>query len=226
MKATGDFVPNICITGTNRGIGFALAKKYCQDYHVYALCRKSSSNLSNLANTTIVEGFDINLSSARDTAVSQIKNIDILILNAGILHRDTDSIDALEQSITEQIQTNAISPFIFTKMALSKLNANAKIIFMTSRMGSIEDNLSGGLDGYRMSKTALNAAGCNLAHQLIDEGKSVFLVHPGYIQTDMTNNSGRNTAEEAANNIATLIDKLNIEHTGQFWHAEGHQLPW
>lgn len=225
-KYTGAFVANICITGANRGIGLALSKCFAQSSTIYALCRKSSEALSLLDKTTVIEGFDINNNADRESALNALPSIDTLILNAGILHREQDSISSLETSIQQQIQTNAISPLIFAKMASNKLNKGAKIILISSRMGSIEDNLSGGLDGYRMSKSALNAGGCNLAHELYDRAVSVFIVHPGYIKTDMTHHSGRNTPEEAAENIYQLTHKLTFENTGQFWHADGHQLPW
>ena len=216
----------VCITGANRGIGLALAAEYAQTHQVIAVCRKSSEVLQNLPNTNIIEGIDINNHHCRESLVDTISNIDILILNAGILESDLPDISKHEHSIQQQIQTNAISPLILAKMCLSKLTPEAKIMFMTSRMGSQDDNLSGGLDGYRMSKAALNSAGCNLAHELQDQNTGVFLIHPGYIKTDMTRNQGRKSPNEAAQNIIKLLDQLSIENTGQFWHSEGYQLPW
>jgi NAD(P)-dependent dehydrogenase (short-subunit alcohol dehydrogenase family) len=217
---------NICITGTNRGIGLALATEYSKDNNVFALCRHSSKELDGLPNTSVITDIDMNNSTSRHKAIEGMEEIDILILSAGILIDNQEDITAHETTIMEQIQTNAISPLIFAKMALPTLNKDAKIMLMTSRMGSQADNLSGGLDGYRMSKAALNTAGCNLAHELHDQGIAVFMIHPGYIKTDMTNHTGRNTTEEAATNIVKLLEKLTMENTGQFWHANAHQLPW
>ncbi|MEC7030468.1 MAG: SDR family NAD(P)-dependent oxidoreductase [Pseudomonadota bacterium] len=216
----------ICITGANRGIGLALATLYSKNHQVIAVCREDSVELKELQNTNIITGIDINDYHCRESLVDTISQVDILILNAGILESDQDNLEAHEKSVQHQIQTNAISPLILAKMSIPKLSKSAKIMLMTSRMGSQDDNLTGGLDGYRMSKAALNTAGCNLAIALQEHGISVFLVHPGYIRTDMTDHQGRKSPIEAADNILKLLDKLTIENTGQFWHSEGYQLPW
>ncbi len=216
----------VCISGANRGIGLALTQQYSQTHEVIALCRKTTNELTSLPNTKVIENIDINDDKCRVRAMSELNKVDILILNAGILEPDQVDLELHEQSIQRQIQTNAISPLIMARLAIPKLAPQAKIMFMTSRMGSQEDNLSGKLDGYRMSKAALNTAGCNLAHELKDQEISVFLIHPGYIKTDMTHHQGRRTAEEAASNICKLLNNLTLDNTGQFWHSEAYQLPW
>lgn len=220
-------MPIICITGTNRGIGLALADSFSQDHHVIAMCRKSSSELEELQNTTIVHDIDINMHEHRIKAISAIPlETDILFLNAGILLPNNSDNILNESGIIEQVQTNAISPLIMAQMASKKLKKHSKIILMTSRMGSITDNNSGGLDGYRMSKAALNAAGKNLAISLQKKNISVFLIHPGHIQTDMTNYTGQTTPSEVAKKLHELIPSLTSEQSGSFWHADGYQLPW
>ncbi|MCP8352549.1 SDR family oxidoreductase [Candidatus Synchoanobacter obligatus] len=216
----------VCITGANRGIGLALTRYLADNNHIFCLCRKRADDLVAIPNTTIIEDIDINHHSNRLAAIKQLPNLDLVILNAGILQKDSNEIIEHEQTLQQQLQTNAISPLIFARMLIPHLKPNAKIVLMTSRMGSMSDNSSGQLDGYRMSKAALNAAGCNLAHDLKEQGIGVFLIHPGYIKTEMTNNQGYLSPEEAAQNICKLISTLTLENTGQFWHAEGHKLPW
>ena len=216
----------VCITGANRGIGLALAQQYSETHHVYALCRQSSPELDQVANTTIITGVDINDAQSRLQALSQLPSLDILILNAGILEGNTEDLSELEQSIQHQLQTNAISPLIFAKQLIPLLSSGSKVMFMTSRMGSMADNSSGGLDGYRMSKAALNAGGKNLAHTLQADNIPVYLIHPGYVKTDMTNQSGQEDPKAVAIQIYNLLNKLTIKHTGEFFHANGDTLPW
>ena len=97
---------------------------------------------------------------------------------------------------------------------------------ITSRMGSIADNDSGGSYGYRMSKSALNAAGKSLALDLASAGIAVGLFHPGWVSTDMTNHNGQISAEQSASMLLARIDRLNQENSGTFWHANGEVLPW
>ena len=93
-------------------------------------------------------------------------------------------------------------------------------------MGSIADNTSGGMYGYRMSKAALNAAAKSISIDLLDKGISVGIIHPGWVKTGMTHFSGHLSPDESAKMIVERIDELNINNTGTFWHANGDILPW
>lgn len=150
---------NILITGSNRGIGLELTKQFLsQGDQVFALCRKSSSELIHLKPTRIFEGMDaLNSNSIRDLPSKLLDTkIDILINNAGILIPDNlQSLD--EENVFTQFLVNALGPLKVVKVLLSSLKKNAKLIFLTSRMGSIADNNSGSYYGYRASKAALNA---------------------------------------------------------------------
>ena len=96
---------------------------------------------------------------------------------------------------------------------------------MTSRVGSIDDNSSGGNWGYRASKTAVNQVGMNLMHQFRPRGIAVALLHPGLVATDMTHDAGIQPAD-SARRLIERIDELNMENSGSFWHAEGYTIPW
>jgi NAD(P)-dependent dehydrogenase (short-subunit alcohol dehydrogenase family) len=97
---------------------------------------------------------------------------------------------------------------------------------MTSRMGSIADNDSGGSYGYRASKAAVNAIGKSLAVDLLPRGIAVFLLHPGYVATDMVGGHGDVTPAQAAERLIARVDGLDLARTGSFWHANGTALPW
>ena len=93
-------------------------------------------------------------------------------------------------------------------------------------MGSVADNTSGGSYGYRMSKAAVNIAGVSLARDLEADGIAVALLHPGWVRTEMTGNTGNASAGEAAAGLLARIEELNMQNTGRFWHANGEPLPW
>ena len=151
--------------------------------------------------------------------------IDILVNNAGIFHNETLA-DMDFAAIEKQISVNSIAPIRITHALQQSLGIDAKVAMITSRMGSIADNGSGGYIGYRMSKAALNAASVSLAHELKDKKIVVGLFHPGFVQTQMVNFAGDISPETAAERLIKRIDELNLSNTGGFWHSNGETLPW
>ncbi|MCT4363988.1 MAG: SDR family NAD(P)-dependent oxidoreductase, partial [Synechococcaceae cyanobacterium MAG-AL1] len=130
-------------------------------------------------------------------------------------------------SLRRQFEVNAIAPLELTSALLGQLHPGAKVILMTSRMGSIDDNTSGGSYGYRMSKVALCMAGKSMAIDLKPRGIAVALLHPGLVSTRMTGFSEQGiTAEQAVTGLLARIDALSLETSGSFWHANGQLLPW
>ncbi len=217
----------VLITGANRGIGLALCQVYLKKgYHVVAACRQPSDELVKLK-VEIIEGIDVSVPDSVESLAGFLhgKKIDILINNAGILR--SQRLDDLNfDHVIEQFEVNAVGPMRVVDALLNNLTEGSKIAMITSRMGSIEDNTSGGAYGYRMSKCALNAAGKSMAHDLKPRGISVALLHPGYVQTEMVNHGGDISADEAAERLAKRIEELNLENTGTFWHSNGEVLPW
>uniref|UniRef100_B8HT75 Short-chain dehydrogenase/reductase SDR n=1 Tax=Cyanothece sp. (strain PCC 7425 / ATCC 29141) TaxID=395961 RepID=B8HT75_CYAP4 len=216
------------ITGANRGIGY----EYCRQLQargetVIAVCRTASEDLKQLG-IRVEEGIDI----TSDAVVADLRDrlgglaIDVLINNAGILQRVTlENLDF--DSIREQFEVNALGALRVTHALLPKLKPGAKIVLMTSRMGSIGDNTSGSSYGYRMSKVALAMAGKSLALDLKPRGIAVAILHPGLVQTRMTNfSSGGITPEQSVKGLLARIDQLTLENSGTFWHANGEVLPW
>lgn len=217
----------IVITGANRGIGLAMATIFKERGDtVYALCRKSSESLDAL-NVNVVEQIDVSTQAGLSTAVSALKGItiDLLINNAGIL-RDEQLSDLNQETILEQFNVNALAPLALSHALLPNLTAGSKIALITSRMGSITDNTSGGRYGYRMSKAALNIAAVSLARDLESDKVAVGIYHPGFVQTDMVNGSGDISANVAAERLVGLMDGLTIAESGVFKHSNGETLPW
>lgn len=217
----------VVITGANRGIGLALVEHYLQaGCEVYGLCRNSSDQLNQSA-AKVIEKVDVSNPESLPDALAKLRNvkIDLLINNAGVLARETIQ-DCDPHTIEHQFRVNAMGPLHVSHCLLEQLKSKAKIAMITSRMGSISDNHSGGYYGYRMSKAALNAASVCLAHDLKDQGIAVGILHPGYVQTEMVSYGGDISAQQSAQQLAARIAQLNIENTGTFWHANGEVLPW
>ncbi|GAA0852728.1 SDR family oxidoreductase [Aliiglaciecola litoralis] len=220
-------MPVAVITGANRGIGLELTKHYlAQNWEVYALCRNSSDELDSTT-AKVIKKVDVGNPESLPSALASLKSvkIDVLINNAGVLGRD--SLDEWDpHTIEHQFRVNALGPLLVTQCLLGQLSQGSKVAHITSRMGSMEDNTSGGYYGYRMSKAALNAAGKSMANDLKKQGIAVALLHPGYVQTEMVSYGGDISSTDAAARLVARISDLNIENSGTFWHANGEVLPW
>jgi NAD(P)-dependent dehydrogenase (short-subunit alcohol dehydrogenase family) len=217
----------VLITGANRGVGLALAEHYFDaGWRVIGVCRQPSEELVRVA-AKVIEGIDVIQPNdvAKLAKMLNDQELDLLVNNAGLLHDESlGSIDF--ESIREQMEINAYAPLRVTEALLPNLKKGSKIANITSRMGSIADNDSGGRYGYRASKAALNAFGKSLAIDLRPRGIAVAQLHPGYVQTRMVNFGGLVSPQEAALGIAARIEALTLESSGSFWHSNGESLPW
>ncbi|MBN8239577.1 SDR family oxidoreductase [Marinobacter hydrocarbonoclasticus] len=217
----------VVITGANRGIGLELARHYAAEgCEVIGVCRQSSEELAGVAGQ-VTDGVDVTTDAGIDKLKSGLagKRISLLINNAGLLQDEQlGSIDF--DSIRTQMEINAYAPLRVAEALAPLMGQGSKIANITSRMGSIADNDSGGRYGYRASKAALNAFGKSLAVDLKPRGIAVAQLHPGYVKTRMVNFGGLITPEESARGLAERIANLTLENTGSFWHSNGEELPW
>ncbi len=215
------------VTGANRGIGLELVRQLAaRGDRVIAVCRRGSDELSALAGVEVIDGVDV----SSDEAVAGLARvvgapIDLLVLNAGVY--EEVELDALDfDAMRWQIEVNAFGPLRVVAALRDRLGAGSKIGILTSRMGSISDNTSGGHYGYRMSKAAVNMAGKNLARDLAPSRISVCLLHPGFVRTGMTGGQGLIDAPQSAAGLLARMDELRLSTTGSFWHQDGTVLPW
>jgi NAD(P)-dependent dehydrogenase (short-subunit alcohol dehydrogenase family) len=217
----------VCITGANRGIGLELARQFSErGDEVIAACRSASAALTGLG-IRVVDGVDVTDDGGVGRFVESLDGarVDILVNNAGLL--SDESLGDLDfDRIRRQFEINSLGPLRITAALRRNLGAGSKVAIVTSRMGSIEDNTSGGRYGYRMSKAAVNMAGRSLAHDLGSDGVAVAILHPGFVRTEMTGNTGLIDPPESAAGLIARIDELTLETSGSFWHANGERLPW
>jgi len=217
----------VLITGTNQGIGLELAKQYkARGDEVIAVCRKASEALQ-ASGVEIIENVDVTNDASVAGLVAAVgdRKIDLLLNNAGVLTRESfEDLDFDRMRV--QYEVNTLGPLRVSAALADKLADGGKLGIVTSRVGSMADNESGGNYGYRMSKAAANMVGVNLAHDLRPRNIAVGLLHPGYVRTNMTGGNGETDAATAASGLIERMDALSMATTGTFWHAEGYALPW
>jgi NAD(P)-dependent dehydrogenase (short-subunit alcohol dehydrogenase family) len=220
----------VLVTGSSRGIGLELCKQLNErGDRVIATCRQSTDALAAL-DVEVLENVDVSDPKSLTLLSARLKErkIDWLINNAGVLQ--SFSLDDLDMScianFKKMFDVNSLGPLLATKLLLKHLGSGSKVGLITSRMGSIADNDSGGSYGYRMSKAAANAAGKSLAIDLKSQGIAVGILHPGYVRTDMTGHIGLMDADESVIGLIKRMDNLNRTNTGSFWHTNGDLLSW
>lgn len=220
----------ILVTGANRGIGLALVQRFRErGDRVIAACRASSPALEQTG-AQVEAGVDVGDDAAVAALARRLdgERLDVVVLNAGVLSRQAyGGIDAAGfQAMRDQFEINALGPLRVLQALDGCLAEGTKVGIITSRMGSMGDNDSGGHYGYRASKAAVNAIGRSLAVDLKERGISVQLLHPGFVATDMVGGRGDVQPEEAAAQLVERLDELDLASTGTFRHANGTLLPW
>ena len=217
----------VFITGSNRGIGLELVRALQgRGDHVIATCRSASDALRDTG-ATVVEGIDV----SDDACIPRLREAlgggapDIVICNAGVLSAETLG-DIDWDAMRRQFEVNTLGPLRVAEAVLPSMQRGGKFVIITSRMGSVEDNTSGGMYGYRVSKAGVNMVGRSLAHDVADRGIAVQLLHPGYVRTDMTKGNGLIDPDESAATLIARIDELTAEQSGTFRHQNGEMLPW
>ena len=223
---------NILIIGANRGLGLEFAKQYNElGHHVFATTRDKSKSdqLVAIANTTVLE-LDLNEDISIDRFIDEMSSIkiDILIHNSGIFRDEQLNEDLKIDAWMNEMRINAITPIILARKLKQNVleGEDKKIIFISSQMGSIDDNYSGRFYFYRSSKSALNSAAKSLAIDWKGKNISVLMLHPGWVKTDMGGKSAKLEIPDSIQHMIQVISDLNLETSGSFVNYEGNKLEW
>lgn len=228
----------VLITGANRGLGLEFCRQYAaEDWHVIACSRNPDDafDLNNLASrhpNIQLETLDVSEFAQIDALSGKLaaESIDILINNAGIYtDNKNNGFGQLDyQAWTKSLVVNTEAPVKMAEAFLPQIkNSDKKLIVnISSLMGSIADNDSGGSIFYRSSKAALNAAMKSLAIALKDQSVGVLIFHPGWVKTDMGGPNGLINAEQSIAGMRTLIKNFSLDQSGSFVKYDGTPLPW
>jgi NAD(P)-dependent dehydrogenase (short-subunit alcohol dehydrogenase family) len=228
---------SILITGTNRGIGLEFVKHYLKNNEkVIATCRNKNSakDLLELKNTTsnlsLVE-LDVSNPKSIDEFASKITDqpIDTFINNAGVFgprNNEFENFNAKEW--LDVFNINTIAPLLITQKILKnlRLGKNKKLVFISSKVGSIEENTGGGMYIYRSSKTALNQVIKSLSIDFKDENFIAVALHPGWVQTDMGGPNALINTKTSVKGMAEVIESLVPKNSGRFYNYDGSSIPW
>jgi len=243
-------MPSILIIGASRGIGKQWIHHYLKKsnpaYQIYATCRNPDKDLTEFSSNQVNI---LKLDIANDDCISELKNstilpekIDICVLNAGILYRDTCLDEANTKDMIDMYNVNSIGPIRVAQGLQNRLNhENCKFLLTSSIAGSCGTAVEGEMPidkniGYRMSKSAANMSGLVINKTLAKT--TVGIIHPGFVQTDMTSwmPGGLGTVlpgvgaminvEESVEKMDKVLDKLDGNNSGKYWHYEGFELPW
>ena len=224
----------VVVTGADRGIGEALCVEFAARGDTAIGACLGDSALLRARGVEVVAGIDVSADAAVAKLVAALagRSIDILVHNAGlVVEAPLGSFDF--PAMQREYAVNALGPLRVTQALLPLLGTGSKIAVITSRVGSLGDNSSGGLYGYRMSKAAANMAGLNLARDLKERGIAVVCLHPGSVRTrmalglsDATTVGAMVDCEFAARGLIARLDELTLDSTGMFRHANGETLPW
>ena len=223
---------NVLIIGANRGLGLEFAKQYSSnDHNVFATTRNRSDSkeLNSIKNIKV---FDLDLNSDESlvnfTQNISSQKIDILIHNAGIFS-DEQLDDDLDINVwMNEMRINAIIPIILARKLKRniEMGSNKKIIFISSQMGSIDDNYSGRFYFYRSSKSALNSAAKSLSIDWKEDGISILILHPGWVKTDMGGGNAKLEIPDSISQMIKVINDLNLNNSGSFVNYAGAKLEW
>lgn len=226
-------MPTVLVVGADRGIAHQIATQlYARGDEVIAACLGDGDDLKQLG-ITVEPCVDVTSAAAVGDLADRLKGsstqLDWLLHVAGVL--GLDELGAIDYTdVRRQFEINAIGPLRTVEALRDLLTDGAKVGIVTSRVGSLGDNGSGGMYAYRMSKAAANMAGLNLHHDLSPRGVSVLMLHPGMVATDLTKDFPGSHSYiqpgEAAAGIIRDMDELTPETSGRFRHSNGDYLPW
>ncbi|ARN76433.1 hypothetical protein BST96_15100 [Oceanicoccus sagamiensis] len=227
--AKGD---TVLITGANRGIGLALATQFQQQgYQVIATARKPQQAMELNQLGVEVQQLDIADKASVAALAQRLKDrpVDILLNNAGISGHSTTAFKDLDiERLGQVLDINSLGALRVTQALLPNLQQGSRkvVASVSSRMGSIAQNTSGGALGYRASKTALNSFNKSLSIEFAPQGFIFVVLHPGWVRTDMTSDSATYSTEQSAAGLLQVIAGLNKADNGRFYNFKGEAIDW
>ena len=231
-------MPSVLITGANRGLGLEFARQYVADgWQVFAACRdpSSASQLRRLAaakdQKLEIMALDVTDGASIRAAASELDGqaIDLLLNNAGIMGTRGQTIGNMDyEAWAKVLDANTMGPMRVSEAFVDQVARSKRklIVTLTSGMGSLADNTSGGSIAYRSSKAAVNMVMRSLAIDLAPHGITCVVVNPGWVQTDMGGTDATLTPAESVSKLRSLIETLGPAQSGKFFNYNGGEYAW
>lgn len=226
----------VLVTGANRGIGLECVRQYlAEGSRVIACCRhpEQAQALQALAeahpSTLELVALDLSQPEQLDGLKAYLgdQSIDLLISNAGVYGPKGLALGQIQaDDFAPVMAVNVLAPLLLVQTLMGNLSRGAKVALLSSKMGSITDNGSGGSYLYRASKSALNAIGKSLSVDLADQGVSVALLHPGWVQTEMGGPNALISTQTSVLGIRRVLEQLDLSNSGRFLNYDGSEIPW
>ena len=222
----------VVVTGASRGLGLEFVRQYAADGdRVIAACRHPESAVALKAVKGDVKPVALDVADAGSIhALSDVINepIDILINNAGVYGK-AQTLGKMDYAGWEDVlRINTIGPMHLTDALLPRISAGKRklVVAITSLMGSIADNSSGGYYAYRSSKAGLNAVFKSLSIDLKPHGVAAVVLHPGWVKTDMGGANAPLEIPDSVSGMRAVIARLGPKDSGRFYDYKGKELPW
>ncbi|WP_066965515.1 SDR family oxidoreductase [Microbulbifer sp. Q7] len=227
----------ILITGCNRGIGLEMARQFAKDgWKVIATCRNPSAawELSELAeahNNLEIHPLDVTDYGQLADLAHSLRDcpVDVLVSNAGYYGPKGVALGSLDvEEWLKVLEANTIAPCKLVEAFLPNLAAGSQKVIgvLSSKVGSIEDNTSGGGYLYRSSKTAVNQVVKSLAIDLADQGITVLALHPGWVKTDMGGPNALISVKDSVKGLRQVLLEADERNSGHFYNYDGSPIPW
>jgi NAD(P)-dependent dehydrogenase (short-subunit alcohol dehydrogenase family) len=229
--------PTILVTGANRGIGLELSKQFAEDgWQVLACCRNPADAaelqaLSERGLAVETKALDVTNYAQMAALAEQLGNrpIDILLSNAGIYGSKGTGFGDVDAAEWRQVlEVNTIAPLMLVQAFVKQVAASQQklVAVISSKVGSIADNSSGGSYIYRSSKTAVNQVVKSLSIDLADRGISVISLHPGWVQTEMGGPNAEISTDESVSGLKGILQTAGLAQSGHFVEYDGNDIPW
>ena len=229
---------NVLITGANRGLGLGFVKKFLEK-NVKVFCTTRNISKSNelmkyqkkYPNNLEICELDLIAENSSNVLSNFLGDnpIDTFISNAGVIGSSSQHFEGVSSnSWLEVLKINLIAPLLITQSIVKNIEISneKKVYFISSKVGSIDDNRGGGMYIYRSSKTALNQVVKSLSIDLKPLGISVISLHPGWVRTDMGGPNALISVDKSIDGMMSVISSTNIKNSGQFLNYDGNKIPW
>lgn len=231
-------MPTLLLTGSNRGIGLEFAREYAERaWQVVATCRNPGKAVAlqelrdQYPDRIHIRELNVSDQLAMETLCKSLQEegvvIDLLICNAGVLNARPFGYWK-QKRFLDTINTNAVAPGILVQAAQPILSETAKVVFISSGIGSLSDPLmpEGPMDAYAISKAAMNMMAIRTAEKLRSQGIPLVAISPGWVRTDMGTKEAELSVEESVSSMIDTISELTMESSGRFLDRYGKDLPW